>query len=216
MLALLTAPPSAYEVAMSPCLLDPCHSALERNGFTVVRATDAQHAGELFLSQLLPPSARRVSWGDSQTLHQTGILAQLEAQPQIDLIKTFERDVAWKELIERRRQALLTDLFVTGSNAITLSGQLVNLDMIGNRTAALCFGPKQVVVFVGRNKLEPTLDAAMERVRQQAAPANARRHQFSTPCVTDGRCHDCRSPQRICNNWSIVEKAIRAAVSAWY
>jgi len=94
----------------------------------------------------------------------------------------------------------------TGSNAVTLCGKLINLDMVGNRTSAISFGPKKVVIFAGRNKIVADVTTGIERVRNVAAPLNAKRHDFQTPCVKTGRCHDCNSPQRICNTWSIIDK----------
>jgi L-lactate utilization protein LutB len=109
--------------------------------------------------------------------------------------------------LERRRQALLADLFFTGSNAVTETGLLVNLDMVGNRVAGITFGPKHVVLFIGRNKIVPTLDDAMQRVKNYAAPANAIRHPgLKTPCMKTAVCMDCSSPDRICNTWCITEK----------
>ncbi|MDZ7599242.1 MAG: lactate utilization protein [Desulfobacterales bacterium] len=99
------------------------------------------------------------------------------------------------------------DLFFTGSNAVTEHGQLVNLDMQGNRVAALAFGPKKVVVLVGRNKIVPDIASAMARIKRYAAPANAMRLDKQTPCAKTGRCEDCRSPGRICNTWTITEKS---------
>jgi hypothetical protein len=137
----------------------------------------------------------------------TGVLGELEGTSGLSVIRTFEEGVPWRELIERRRKALLSDLFITGSNAVTECGKLVNLDMIGNRTAAIAFGPKKVVIFAGRNKITADMVSGMERVRNVAAPLNAKRHDFQTPCAKTGRCHDCSSPQRICNTWSIMEKS---------
>lgn len=140
------------------------------------------------------------------TMETTGILAELAQRKELEVIATFEPGIDRQVLLERRRQALVTDLFLTGSNAVTLDGKLVNLDMIGNRTAPISFGPKKVVIFAGRNKLVPDIHAGMDRVRTIAAPLNTRRHKMQTPCVSTGRCHDCNSPQRICNSWSLIEK----------
>lgn len=141
------------------------------------------------------------------TMVAAGVLDTMERQSGVEIIRTFEAGVPRSELIERRRRALLVDLFVSGVNAVTEKGQLVNLDMIGNRTGGIAFGPRHVVLFIGRNKIAPDLPAAMERVRNQAAPLNAIRHGFDTPCAHTGRCADCDSPQRICNTWSIIEKS---------
>ncbi len=153
---------------------------------------------------IAPQSA---AWGDSMTLQATGVIEALLADPNIDLIRTFDDTVSRTEIIERRRRALLTDLFLSGTNAVTLSGELVNLDMVGNRVAGIVFGPRHVIVTVGRNKLVPDLEAAVARIRDQAAPANAIRHHLKTPCVEKGCCMDCSSPQRICNVWTITAKS---------
>jgi hypothetical protein len=87
------------------------------------------------------------------------------------------------------------------------AGQLVNLDMVGNRVGGITFGPKHVIVLVGRNKIVPDLGSAMERTRNYAAPANAMRFGLQTPCAKTARCSDCSSPDRICNTWSILEKS---------
>ena len=86
-------------------------------------------------------------------------------------------------------------------------GKLVNLDMVGNRTAAITFGPRHVIICVGRNKLVPNVAAAMERIKNYAAPINAIRHSgIKTPCIKTGHCMDCKSLDRICNSWTITEK----------
>jgi len=187
--------------------LEKCQNSLAANGFDVFLARNPGHARQIFFNEILPNvRADLVSWGDSMTMAETGILAELMDNPAITMIKTFDPEAERGEIVERRRQALLADLFLAGSNAITADGKLVNLDMIGNRTAAISFGPKQVVIFAGRNKIVPDLAAAIDRIKTIAAPRNAARHNFPTPCVKTGRCHDCNSPKRICNTWSIIDK----------
>ncbi|MFO7813878.1 MAG: lactate utilization protein [Pelovirga sp.] len=192
---------------MSSDQVNKCQAALIANGFNVYQARDRQQAHDLFFAQIFPQlKTDTISWADSMTMEATGVLAELLADPSLNMIKTFDPDAAGSEVMERRRQALLVDLFLTGTNAVTLCGKLVNLDMIGNRTAAISFGPKKVVLFVGRNKIVNTLEDAFHRIRNHAAPLNAKRHKMETPCANTGRCHDCRSPQRICNTWSILDK----------
>jgi len=153
-------------------------------------------------------TVRSASWGDSLTMRATGILEVLRDNPAIELIETFIPGVAREELLENRRRALLCDLFFTGSNAVTADGKLVNLDMVGNRTAAITFGPRHVVICVGRNKLTTNVATAMERIKNYAAPINALRHtNMKTPCRKTGHCLDCKSPDRICNSWTITEKS---------
>lgn len=187
--------------------LERCLKNLLANGFDAFIAEDRFQAKEVFLHQILPElPVKTVSWGDSMTMENIAVFDELAKRQDVSIIKTFEQGVPWRELIERRRQALLCDLFITGTNAVTECGKLVNLDMIGNRTAAISFGPKKVVIFVGKNKLTKDLTGGMNRVRNVAAPLNAQRHDFQTPCAKTGKCHNCSSPQRICNTWSIMEK----------
>jgi hypothetical protein len=137
----------------------------------------------------------------------TGLYDLLKTRPDLDVIDTFDKTITPEQIVERRRQALLVDLFITGSNAITEQGTLVNLDMIGNRVAAITFGPKNVVVLAGRNKIAPDLEEALYRVKNQTAPTNAMRLDKRTPCVKTSYCEDCKSPDRICNHWTITEKS---------
>jgi hypothetical protein len=201
---------------MSDCLetywqfrLEACKKALERNHFRVWIAGDTAQARTITIESILPGlDFRTVSWGDSMTLHAVGILEDLKANPDCRIIHTFDPSRCREELIERRRQALLADLFFTGTSAVTEAGQLVNLDMVGNRVAAITFGPKHVVLYVGRNKLAGSLQDAMNRIKTFCAPVNAIRHpDLNPPCRKTGRCTDCSSPDRICNSWTITEKS---------
>ncbi|MDM8553007.1 lactate utilization protein [Desulfobacterales bacterium HSG2] len=188
--------------------LESCKKSLEENRFGPFIAKDAAHAREIVLKEILPRiEVKTMSWGDSMTFYDTGLLNIFRRDPDLDIIETFDSTISREESIERRRQALLADLFVTGTNAVTEKGQLVNLDMIGNRVAGITFGPKHVIIFVGRNKIVPDLEAAMFRIRNYAAPTNAIRHHIKTPCVETSYCQNCKSPQRICNTWTITEKS---------
>jgi len=189
--------------------LECCKKALEDNNFEVFIAESAQEASQVAFAGILPKlQVKSVSWGDSQSLDATGILEKLRHDSAIKMIFTFDKSLPREDIIERRRQALLVDLFLTGTNALTERGQLVNLDMIGNRVGAITFGPKNVVIVVGRNKIVPDVAAAMTRIRNYAAPLNAIRHTgFKTPCQKTAACMDCKSPDRICNTWTITEKS---------
>jgi L-lactate utilization protein LutB len=188
--------------------LQALKETLLKNNFEVFIVADAAAAKDLVLKQILPAAApRTVSWGGSMTFMGSGLYQALREAPGITAIDTADAKVAPEEKMARRRQALAVDLFFTGSNAVTEHGQLVNLDMQGNRVAALTFGPRKVVVLVGRNKIVPDIQSAMARIKRYAAPANAMRLDMQTPCTKTGRCGDCRSPGRICNTWTITEKA---------
>jgi L-lactate utilization protein LutC len=189
--------------------LEKCKKTLEQNNFEVFLVDKPEEAGEIVYTDILPKlHVKSISWGDSLSLHATGILERLRQDPSLDMIITFDKSLPREEVMERRRQALLVDLFFTGSNALTEKGQLVNLDMIGNRVGAITFGPKNVIIVVGRNKIVPDVQAAMERIKSYAAPLNAIRHKgFKTPCQKTATCMDCKSPDRICNTWTITEKS---------
>lgn len=183
-------------------------SALTVNGFEVHQATTPAHAADIILNRIVPAvEPEIVSFGDSMTLMETGVLDAFRNDPAINFIDTFEQGVDRSEIIERRRRALLSDLFLTGSNAVTQNGKLVNLDMIGNRVGGIVFGPRHVVITVGVNKIVPDANAAVRRIREVAAPKNALRHNAKTPCAKTGRCMDCKSPDRICNVWTITDKS---------
>jgi L-lactate utilization protein LutB len=184
---------------------------LTENNFEVFLAEDLEDARNIVLENILPGTgAESVSWGGSGTFLSTGLYELLRDMKGLKVWDTFEKNISRAESLERRRQALLVDLFITGSNAVTEAGQLVNLDMYGNRVGAITFGPRFVAVLAGRNKIVPDLAAAMDRVKNYTAPANAMRLAKKTPCVETGRCESCKSPERICNTWTITEKSLPA------
>ncbi len=198
-----------YESRFWQLRLEHCIKALENNNFEVFVAQTFAEAKIIFKREILPSLiVKTASWGDSLTLYETGILEFLKQNQSIDLIETFAKDLPRGEILERRRQALLVDLFFTGSNAVTETGKLVNLDMVGNRVGAITFGPKNVVLLISRNKLVKDVEKGMERIKAHAAPLNAIRHEgWKTPCVKTSLCMDCNSPDRICNTWVITEKS---------
>jgi L-lactate utilization protein LutB len=184
-------------------------AALESNNFDVYLAENKQEACKTVLEDIIPKlKAKSISWGGSQTFQvATGLYDRLKDNKELEALDTFDKEISAEEMMERRRQALLVDLFITGTNAVTETGQLVNLDMIGNRIGALTFGPKWVIVLVGRNKIVADLDEAMFRIKNYVAPVNSMRLDKKTPCVKTSYCQECKSPDRICNTWTITEKS---------
>ena len=182
--------------------------SLEKNNFEAYVVENRDEARELVMRELLPASkAKSVSWGGSMTFLATGLYDALKNTPGLEIVDTYDKTLVGWEAIERRRQSLLVDLYFTSANAITEDGMLVNLDGMGNRVAALAFGPKRVVVLAGRNKVVSELDDAMNRIKDYAAPINSMRLERKTPCAKTGYCEDCNSPERICNVWAIHEKS---------
>jgi L-lactate utilization protein LutB len=184
-------------------------SALEKNNFEAFVAKDSDGAKNLVENEIIPRiNPKSISWGGSKTFMATGIYDSIRKSQVHEIIDTYDRKrFTPEEVAERRRQALLTDLFITGTNAVTESGHLVNLDMIGNRVGAITYGPKNVLILVGRNKIVADLEDAIYRIKNYAAPVNAMRLDMKTPCVKSGRCADCKSTTRICNVWAISEKS---------
>ena len=129
--------------------IEKCKNALENNNFSAYLAKDSLEANQIIIKEIIPKiDIKSASWGDSMTLHSTGVIDTLRKIPDINIIETFAVGVPREEIIERRRQALLVDLFFSGSNALTETGELVNLDMVGNRIAGVLFGPKHVIITV--------------------------------------------------------------------
>lgn len=182
--------------------------ALEDNNFEAFVADSPKAAKDVALFEILPKlTVKTVSWGGSISYVESGLYQHLKDDGRFEIIDTYDKSISPEDQLERRRQSLLVDLFITGTNAVTEDGMLVNLDMIGNRVAGLTFGPKNVIVIVGRNKIVPELDDAMGRIKEYAAPVNTMRLDKKTPCAKTGQCHDCKSPDRICNTWTITEKS---------
>jgi L-lactate utilization protein LutB len=145
----------------------------------------------------LIPQGATVGWGGTVSAQQIGLLEALHQGN----FQTIDRNLC--KTPEERQQAMLramtADVFITGANALSLDGQMVNIDGMGNRVAAIIYGPKSVLVIAGMNKVEDTLDAAMNRARTVAAPMNQQRFQGDTPCTKTGTCGDCKSENCICN-----------------
>ena len=115
-----------------------------------------------------------------------------------------------EERLAVMRRQLTCDLFLTGTNAVTISGFLVNIDATGNRVASMFFGPQKVIVVAGRNKIvEGDAMEAMQRVKSWATPPNAKRLNFNTPCARTGFCSNCNSPERLCRVTTILERKPR-------
>lgn len=181
---------------------------LEENNFEVFIAETPADAKDIVFNTIIPQTTpKTVSWGGSMTLRETGIRDALLTEAGITVLNPDDPKLSKEEVYELRRQALLVDLYFTGTNAITEDGQLVNLDAIGNRVTALNFGPRNVVVIAGRNKIVPGIEEAMMRIKNYVAPVNIMRLDRKTPCLVTSICQDCKSHERICNVWTITEKA---------
>ena len=188
--------------------LNDVKKELETNNFEVHLSASVEEAKVLVLETIIPSiQPASISWGGSMTFVSSGLYHALKDRDDVEIIDTFNKKISKKEQLERRRRSLLVDLFITGSNALTESGQLVNLDMFGNRIGGITFGPRHVVVLIGRNKVVGDLKDAIYRIKNYVAPTNAMRLDMKTPCVKTSYCEECKSPGRICNTWTITEKS---------
>lgn len=183
--------------------------ALGQNGFSAVYCRSAAEARDYIIGQ--GAGAASVGFGGSRTIVDLGVQEVLAEQGKEILNHgTPGLDPAEKMAIMRRQ--LTCDLFLTSANAVTLSGWLVNIDGNGNRVAALTFGPRKTIVVAGRNKLvDGDLAAAIRRVKNVAAPPNAKRLNCNTPCARTGFCADCNSPERICRIIHVMDRKPRLA-----
>ena len=169
---------------------------LQARHFEAYYCSTKEEALEKALS--LIPADATVGWGGTVTCQQIGLLDAVRAGE----YRPVDRDAAKtpQEREEALRPCLLVDTFLTSANALSMDGQMVNIDGTGNRLAAICFGPRQVIVIAGMNKVEDTLDAAVQRARTVAAPMNQQRFGFPNPCGATGSCADCKSETCICNH----------------
>jgi len=149
-----------------------------------------------------------IGLGDSTTLREIGIIDALE-NGGYNFLNPWKEGVTRPESLEVRRKTLTSDIFLTGTNAVTLDGKLVNIDGLGNRVAGMIFGPQKVVVVVGANKIVENTEEAIARIKRISAPVNSRKkipyHPSSPPCAETGFCSNCKLPGRICCNTVIIE-----------
>ena len=180
--------------------------AHEKNLFTATYVQSREVATAKLLEMI--PTNATIGFGGSVTLAQLGIIAKLEERgnPVRNYLKP---GLSPEEMRAIRRQHLLSDVFLSGTNAVTLDGKLVNVDATGNRVGAMLFGPDKVFIVVGINKIVHDVAEAENRVKLWASPPNNKRLGYPNPCAQTGVCVDCQGPTRICNITTILHKKPR-------
>ncbi len=151
----------------------------------------------------LIPDGSSVGWGDSVTLEQLGVYGNMRDKG-YNLYDKHKLGLSKEEKRNIYLACFGVDTFLTGVNAITADGKLFNIDGNGSRVAPMLYGPKQVIVIAGVNKITDTVEDAVKRARQTAAPLDAKRLGRHTPCVRLGYCTDCHHEQRICNDFVLI------------
>ena len=182
-------------------------ASLEKNGFTALYCETPEDAAQYIVAGAA--DAGTIGFGGSMSVVSLGVEQILREQGKEILNHAFP-GLSREERVAVMRRQLTCDLFLSGSNALTLNGELVNIDATGNRVASMIFGPRTVMVVVGRNKLvEGTIQDAIDRVKNRATPPNAKRLSFNTPCSVSGSCSNCNSPDRICRATTIIDRKPR-------
>lgn len=147
----------------------------------------------------------KVACGGSMTLFEIGLIDYFRSG-RYEFLDRYKEGLSAEEVVDIYKGAFTSDAYFTSTNAVTLDGELYNVDGNGNRVAAMLYGPEKVIVICGANKIVEDLDEAINRVRQIAAPANAKRLNKDTPCGKIGTCMDCSSNERICNEYTLIRK----------
>lgn len=179
--------------------------ALKKNYFDAVYFSDQEGAEEHILQYISPGNI--VSFGGSMTLTE-----DMEFQKKVVAKGGNITEFSYESpeiMAECMRKQLLSDVFLSSSNAVTMDGYLVNIDGVGNRVAAMTFGPKKVILVVGTNKICPDVESAWKRLERIASPMNMKRLELDTPCSKTGYCVDCRSESRGCRIYSVIKRKPR-------
>jgi hypothetical protein len=187
-----------------------CRKAVEslvNNGFAAEFFSTRAEAAEYIVKEAA--DAATVGFGGSLSVAEMEVIERLQGTGK-ELLIHGAPGLALEERVAIMRRQLTCDLFLTGTNALTLSGFLVNIDASGNRVGSMFFGPKKVIVVAGRNKLvDGDVAAAIARVKRDASPPNAKRLNYKTPCSVTGFCSDCNSPDRICRITTVIDRKPR-------
>lgn len=168
---------------------------LEAHEFKTLYVKTKEEATKEIWKYITPNT--RVGAGGSVTIRELGILDQLKARGNI-VYDVWNTPLPQEESFQIRKNQMTSDLFLSSVNAVTMNGELVNIDGMGNRVNATNFGPQKVILVAGYNKIVGDIQDAIKRIKNVAAPMNARRLNLDVPCVKLGKCVDCNSPNRIC------------------
>ena len=179
---------------------------LDKRGMEAYYVDNKDDALKMALRYVTPGSS--VSWGGSMSINEIGLIPDLKAWDCTVLDRTVPKTEEEKK--EFFGKVAVCDYYFMSTNAITMDGELVNIDGTGNRVASLIFGPSNVVIIAGMNKVADNLESAVDRARNTAAPMNTIRLDRKTPCTQVGRCMDCMSPDCICNQFVVTRRSAPA------
>jgi len=194
---------NAVETWHAEALATRAVEALKKNGFEAIYLPTGKDAAD-WIERLVSPGMV-VGLGGSTSLREIGIKDRIAARGG-KIVDHSTPGLSPEEKMATMRAELTSDLFLSSSNALTLSGELFNVDATGNRVASLTFGPKKTVVVVGHNKIVADVAEAEARARLVASPMNNKRLAYKNPCVETGVCVDCRQETRICRIYSVLRR----------
>lgn len=182
---------------------EQCVKNLKSRGFDAAFASSVESAQSMILEMVT--GYETFGFGGSVTSRSLGLMEELRVMGKT-VYDHWEKDLSAEDVDALRKQQGRCDCFLSSVNALAISGEIVNIDGIGNRVAAMVFGPRKVILVAGVNKIVRDLDAALARARDVAAPMRAKSLGCDTPCTETGYCVDCRSPRRICNITTILHQ----------
>ncbi|GAB6097340.1 lactate utilization protein [Desulfatiferula olefinivorans] len=184
-------------------LAEHCVTQLIKHRFDAHLVQTPQAAVQMILGMIEPFD--RIGFGGSDTIRSLGIQDLLKDKGK-RLFDHNEPGLPFETSLDYRKKQASCDCFLCSANALSLTGEIVNVDGVGNRTNAMTFGPGKVIIVAGVNKITADLESAVRRVREVAAPMRAKSLGVDTPCALTGRCTDCNAPMRICNVTSILHR----------
>lgn len=180
-------------------MFDVLKKSLENKGYEVLTFATGTEAAEALDERI---DGKTVGIGGSLTVHQMGLFEKLSGH---NTVYWHDEVPEGMTPVQTRSAATRAQVYVSSVNGISEQGEIVNIDNTGNRVAAISYGPEEVFLIAGKNKVAPDFEAALHRARNVAAPLNAKRLNRKTPCaVKADRCYDCKSPDRICRNLSVL------------
>ena len=187
-------------------MADPKQKYYEKRGQILIKNLRSRHfeayycadkASALEKALALIPKGSSIGWGGAMSAQQIGLMTAVSNGD----YKPIDRDkcITPEEKVAAQKKCLTADVFLTGANALSINGEMVNIDGTGNRVGPIVYGPEMVLVIAGMNKVMDTLEDAIARARTVAAPMNKQRFSNATPCEVTGTCADCKSEGCICN-----------------
>jgi len=176
---------------------------LKKHGFDARLVDETDHARKLVLE--MTSAYQTIGFGGSATIRSLGITDELKAGGKT-LYDHLAPGLSSEESLNVRKKQQLCDCFLCSANAVAATGEIINIDGIGNRVAAMTFGPSKAIIVAGINKVRPDVDSALKRLREIAGPMRAKSLDVDTPCAKTGVCEDCNSVARICNATVILHR----------